>query len=64
MRCMNAVDTNILVYSLDKHDDAKRKRALAFLGGLSGEETVLPWQVACEFSAVLSRLVRTGRFDG
>ena len=61
---MNAVDTNILVYAVDRHDDAKRVRVLDLLEGLSGEDTRMPWQVACEFGAVLQRMARDGRFVG
>lgn len=44
---MNAVDTNVLIYSCDSRDHAKRDRARQVLAESSGG--VLLWQVACEF---------------
>ncbi|MGH7132536.1 MAG: PIN domain-containing protein [Phycisphaerales bacterium] len=61
---MNAVDTNILAYSLDAHDDTKRRKALELLTTLPVESTVIPWQVACEIGAVLNTMARDGRFRG
>lgn len=47
---MNAVDTNILVYSLDVNEPAKKaKKAQALLASLAGPSTILPWQVVGEF---------------
>jgi len=61
---MNAVDTNILIYSIDARDAAKRQQALALIESLPETETVIPWQVACEAVAVLRNMARTGQFRG
>jgi predicted nucleic acid-binding protein len=47
---MNAVDTNILVYSIDKREPIKQAKAAALLHGLiaSKATTVLPWQALAE----------------
>ncbi len=52
---MNAVDTNVLLYSLDASEPTKRPIAQALLRDLraSSEKTVLPWQVLCEATAQL-----------
>ena len=47
---MNAIDTNVLFYSLDTDEVVKQPQAVALLGRLTASnETVVPWQVACEF---------------
>lgn len=61
---MNAIDTNILIYSIDASEPEKRRRALALLDSLPENETVIPWQVACEVAAVLKKMTRGGRFTG
>lgn len=58
--CMNAVDTNILVYSLVNDGSAKSKLASDLLDRLSAADTLLLWQVLCELGAVLSRLRSKG----
>jgi predicted nucleic acid-binding protein len=57
MNCMNAVDTNILVYFVDKDEPAKRSKATDLLDNLVHEdvESVLLWQVASEFLSCLQR---------
>ena len=46
---MNAVDTNILLYSIDKTEPVKRPKATAFLLQLIADgSTVLLWQVLAE----------------
>ncbi len=46
---MNAIDTNLLFYSLDADEVVKQPLAVALLGQLTAATgTVLPWQVACE----------------
>ncbi len=54
---MNAVDTNILVYSLDHHEPVKQVKAQQLLRQLksSSVPTFLPWQVLCEFIQQLKR---------
>ena len=54
---MNAVDTNILVYAVDRHEPEKRQTALSLLRDLytRPEPLVLLWQVAVEFVACLHR---------
>ncbi len=52
---MNAVDTNILLYSLDASEPAKRVIAQDLLRELrsSSQRTILPWQVLCEATSQL-----------
>lgn len=52
---MNAVDTNILLYSLDASEPAKCVIAQELLRELRGssERTILPWQVLCEVTSQL-----------
>ena len=52
---MNAVDTNILLYSLDASEPAKRVIAQELLRELrsSSQRTILPWQVLCEATSQL-----------
>ena len=58
---MNAIETNVIAYSVDADAGDKRLRALHLLDGLDPEDTVLPWQVICEAGAVLTRLLSRGR---
>ncbi|MCB9865759.1 MAG: PIN domain-containing protein [Phycisphaerales bacterium] len=60
---MNAVDTNILVYALSADEVTKSAAAGKLLESLSSRDTVLLWQVACEFGAVLAKLVARGTAD-
>lgn len=60
---MNAVDTNVLAYSVDGDGKDKRVRALTLLNELPPAETVLPWQVVCELGSVLTKFAATGRTD-
>jgi len=48
---MNGVDTNIFVYSLDRHEPVKRAKARILLRPLRSNPstTCLLWQVAAEF---------------
>jgi predicted nucleic acid-binding protein len=48
---MNAIDTNVLIYRLDRRDLVKRSKARDLLQHLSATptSTVLLWQVAGEF---------------
>ena len=48
---MNAVDTNVFVYFVDRDQPSKRAKAVELLDRLVKEdvETVLLWQVAAEF---------------
>lgn len=52
---MNAVDTNILIYRLDRHEPVKRAKARALLQKLVSDPTptLLLWQVAGEFTRQL-----------
>jgi predicted nucleic acid-binding protein len=63
MNCMNAVDTNVLVYFVDRDEPAKRDKAVKLLDSLVREdvETVLLWQVAAEFLSCLRRWEHEGR---
>ena len=60
---MNAVDTNVWVYSIDTHEPAKRQKALELLGGLSqgAVPTVLLFQVAGEYLSCLRKWEGQGR---
>jgi predicted nucleic acid-binding protein len=48
---MNAIDTNVLVYALDRNEPIKRQKARDLLRQLHFSQTlaVIPWQVAGEF---------------
>jgi len=63
MSCMNAVDTNVLVYHVDADEPAKRPQAIELLDrlGKAQVETVLLWQVAAEFLSCLRRWENEGR---
>lgn len=61
---MNAVDTNILIDSIDSSDESKRRRALDLIASLPEDQRVIPWQVACETAAVIGTMARSGRFRG
>ena len=60
---MNAVDTNVLVYSLDTGEPAKHAKAKALLAGLAGSQppTILIWQVASELLNWLRKWEAAGR---
>ncbi len=62
---MNAVDTNVLVYFVDRDEPAKRAEAIEVLDRLVNEavETVLLWQVAAEFLSCLRRWENQGRIS-
>lgn len=51
---MNAVDTNVLIYAVDKRFPAKQEIAIAVVESL--KDGVIPWQVACEFVAASRKL--------
>lgn len=61
---MNAIDTNVLIYSIDAGDDKKRLRALQLIESLPENQTVIPWQVACEVAAVIRSMANAGKFLG
>jgi predicted nucleic acid-binding protein len=54
---MNAVDTNVLLYSVDRNEPAKQLKAQQLLGQLhsAAEPTVLLWQVLGELGQQLRR---------
>ena len=62
---MNAIDTNVLVYFVDRDEPVKRVQAIELLDGLGKEdvETVLLWQVAAEFLSCLRRWEHTARIS-
>lgn len=66
MSCMNAVDTNVLVYSLDGADPAKQTKAKALLGSLVGTQpaTIVPWQVVAELLSWLRKWESAGHVSG
>jgi predicted nucleic acid-binding protein len=63
MSCMNAVDTNVFVYSLDASEAAKQAKAQQLLDALAQKpaETLLPWQVAGELLNCLRKWESAGR---
>ena len=62
---MIAVDTNVLVYTADRSEPGKQKCAAELLTRLAAkpEQTVLMWQVACEFLNWLRRRERSGELN-
>jgi predicted nucleic acid-binding protein len=52
---MIAVDTNVLVYSVDTGEPERMQRATALLKSLEQADTILVWQVVCEFAATMYR---------
>jgi predicted nucleic acid-binding protein len=54
---MNAVDANVFVYAFDDDEPIKQAKANELLARLSehASETLIPWQVAAEFLAVLRK---------
>jgi len=54
---MNAVDTNVLLYSIDRNEPAKRLKAQQLLQQLrsTAEPTILLWQVLGEMAQQLRR---------
>ena len=59
---MNAIDTNIYVYTLDADEPVKQSKAVELLDNLalSPSETVILWQVAGEFLCQLRRFEAKG----
>ncbi len=55
---MNAVDTNILIYTHDPRDEVKQAVAVALIGTLP--DGVLLGQVACEYVAASRKLAAYG----
>jgi predicted nucleic acid-binding protein len=60
---MNAVDTNVIVYSLDASEPDKQAKAKQLLAGLARtpSETLLLWQVAGELLSWLRKWESAGR---
>ncbi|MFN0018354.1 MAG: PIN domain-containing protein [Pirellulaceae bacterium] len=59
---MIAIDTNVLVYSVDVSEPAKMAVADSIIKDLGSKGSgVLLWQVACEFLACLNRWENQGR---
>ncbi len=60
---MNAVDTNVFVYSLDASDPVKQAKARDLFKRLAQPptETILPWQVAGELLNNLRKRQAAGR---
>ena len=60
---MNAVDTNILLYSIDRNEPAKQLKAQQLLRRLhaAAEPTLLLWQVLGELTQQLRRWRDQGR---
>lgn len=60
---MNAVDTNVLLYRVDKNEPVKQAKATALFADLNHRSTpcVLLSQVAVEFAAGLTRWMQTAK---
>ena len=58
IKCMNAVDTNVLLYVHDPRDPVKQGRAAALVQSLT--DAALLWQVACEYIAASHKLEPLG----
>jgi len=60
---MNAVDTNVFIYLFDVDEPVKQLQARRCIDGLirSPDDTVLLWQVACEFLGCLRRWQHIGK---
>jgi predicted nucleic acid-binding protein len=60
---MNAVDTNVLLYSIDRNEPVKQRKAQDLLRLLhsSSEPTILLWQVLGEAAQQLRRWRQQGR---
>jgi predicted nucleic acid-binding protein len=58
MNSMNAVDTNVWLYSHDSRDPRKQAIAQQLLGTL--RSVALPWQVGCEFISASRKLAAQG----
>lgn len=57
-KCLNAVDTNVLIYAHDPRDTTKNSIAISLVDSLF--DGVLLWQVACEFLWASRKLVPFG----
>ncbi len=55
---MNALDTNIWLYSHDTRDPQKQGRAQQLIASI--RPLALPWQVGCEFVAASRKLASVG----
>jgi len=55
---MVALDTNVLIYACDKSDPTRQRIALDLVSNTS--DSVILWQVACEFVAATRKLNRQG----
>jgi len=60
---MNAIDTNVLLYSVDHNEPAKRLKAQQLLNQLRTEPTLLLWQVLGELTQQLRRWRDQGRLS-
>src|SRR5678815_5720701 len=60
---MNAIDTNVLLYSVDRNEPAKQLRAQQLLTQLHArvEPTILLWQVLGEVTQQLRRWRELGK---
>lgn len=63
---MNAVDTNVLLYSIDKHEPTKQLKAQKLLLQLRSakDPTFIPWQVLAEVVQQLRRWRDLGKLTG
>ena len=59
---MNAVDTNVLVYTVDRHDSARQLKARQVVRDIRRQHNgVLLWQALAEFVNVLREWERQGK---
>lgn len=59
---MNAVDTNLLLYSVDHQESTKQHKAQETLFCLAGEAAILLWQVLRESAQQLRRWLTSAEF--
>ena len=62
---MIAIDTNVLIYSLDRNDIVKRAKARSLLRQLrlQHDDVIIPWQVMGEFLRFVRSLQDQKRID-
>lgn len=55
---MIAIDTNVLIYSIDAHEPLKCSKARALIRQMRGarQSVIIPWQVSAEFLRYLHSL--------
>jgi len=62
MSYMNAIDTNILIYTVDDYEPVKQKKAVELVDELTAADTIVVWQVVVGFLSWLRRCQAAGRY--